>query len=138
MQQSLVALEEALHSVSVMAPSPTPDLNPFRGMEEAVVGACVRILKPGIRTLFGQDIAPNGFKPSAVQDYLPNMKALGKLRLIADMEVRPFYFGLLRTPLATREETLVKWIANKQNRSVFEVSADPRVLDLLFLVRLDP
>jgi hypothetical protein len=124
------ALEEALHSVSVLTPSPVWDLNPFEGVEEAVVGAMVELLKLPLRRLYTQDEMLLTLSTRTVNHYQTNMAALGQLRRLADREHWLFYRGLLATPLARRHEVIVEWIAEKLGFSVEDVATSPAIITL--------
>ena len=65
------------------------------------------------------------------EDYIKNMKALGKLRRLSGIDRDTFFFGLLRTPLANREEAIVKWISLGQKRTTAEVLANVDIQNLL-------
>ena len=135
-----VALEEALHSVSVILPATREEAERLRSVEEAVVGACLELLKPDLRRLFRFDplrkvpLLPDTQRP---RRYDSHMRALGLLRQRAGMEPHPFYWALLATPLTQRQERVAGWIAAYESQAAEAVAADPVVSSLWEQVEQD-
>ena len=95
------------------------------------MGACIEILKPKFDKIFANHAITTLSLPRQPITYEENIKALGSLRRLTGMDRDDFFFGLLRTPLAIREETIVKWISHYQNKSSVEVLADANIQQLL-------
>jgi hypothetical protein len=103
MRRYSTGIHEGFHSVSM-------GLDPiayqvFQGYEEAVVEQCTRLFRE--RILEGLKLTEPLDKRISYDDYIAEME---RLRYWSGKEAEDFYLGLLKTPLAEREETVVKWI----------------------------
>lgn len=103
MRRYSTGIHEGFHSVSV-------GLDPiayeaFEGYEEAVVEQCTRLFRE--RILESLKLTEPLDIRISYNDYIAEME---KLRYWTGKEAEDFYLGLLKIPLAQREETVVKWI----------------------------
>jgi len=102
-QMHLTLVHEAFHSVSVGARRQQLEGN--RGFEEGVVESLTRF--HGLDIL-GDAGYPNR-KSQAREQFDDFLEALESIRRVCRADHDTFYLGLLRTPLAERRYTVVKW-----------------------------
>lgn len=123
------ALEEALHSCSVMPHSPTVLRLNHENMEEGVVSSCIELLKRKYSNLFANDALPMASVPPipSFRPYLPQMQALGTLRQRTGLSPDAFYFPLLATPLDDRERQIIQWIATHEGAAEADIQSDAAV-----------
>ena len=132
-----VALEEAVHSVSVLLPAEGASVVHLTVVEETIVSGCIELLKPALRREFAS--LPGALLPDS--EYLSpetlRLEALGQLRRRAGQDLEAFYFGLLSTPLADRLALIVRWIARNEVRDPEIVAQEPAVMALIDRIRED-
>src|SRR5262249_25153726 len=106
-------VHEALHGVSVGVTYAA--FRSFRGYEEGVVEKLTRLFGPRIAEIM--QISASFEARDAFESHLA---CLERLRAVANMEEESFYVGLLRMPLADREQAVVKWTigANEEEPAV--------------------
>lgn len=103
MRRYSTGIHEGFHSVSVGLTE--EGYHVFQGYEEAVVEQCTRLFRE--RILEGLKLMEPLDKRTSYNAYIAEME---KLRYWTGKEAEDFYLGLLKIPLAQREETVVKWI----------------------------
>jgi hypothetical protein len=95
-------VHEAVHSVS--AGMTREAFDRFRGYEEGVAEWITRAIGPAVTRALQFDVS---FEARDAFDDL--IQLLEMLRDVTGLGAEAFYFGLLRTPLAERERTVVQW-----------------------------
>lgn len=93
-----------LHALkSVIEEMNREDYTRFRGWEEAVIEQTQRKIRPDVLARLDIEAPEAVFLPhEAIWPYNNYIEAIETLRQAAGMALKPFYLGLLRTPLAQR------------------------------------